>query len=168
MHCCHSNVDHLNRPRVGIAPGHPALTTAIPWHVAGSLLPNTHLHWACTHHTMSKQPQSCIVTPPLTQSVHMQASRAGQIAYTQWTKQQRSCVDAVSTVQKATCGSVLECGALSGKFSFGVQDFQACSSLRTRMVHKTHSNLLLTSKLRSEEAAADATVTASRDLITWA
>ena len=41
-------------------------------------------------------------------------------------------------------------------------------SAKNKHVCRTHTNLKLSSKLRSEEAAADAAVTASRDLVTWA
>ena len=119
MRYCHGTVNHLNRSRVGVAPGHPALTAA-PWHVARALLPNTHFHWACTHDAMSKQPQSCSVTLPLTQPA--QVSRAGQVAYTEWTKQQRSLFYTVSIAPFHA--SVLKCQALSEKFGFGVHNFQ--------------------------------------------
>jgi len=105
MRCCHSNVDHLNRSRVGVAPGHPALTAVTPWHVARALLPNTHLHWACTHHTVSKQPSSCVVTLSLTQPAYMHRDLEQGRLHTQ---NEQNCKDlvliAVSTVQDLTCG----------------------------------------------------------------
>ncbi len=103
MRCCHGNVAHLNRSRVGVAPGHPALTAAIPWHVAWFLLPNTHLHWACANHTMSKQSQSCLVTLPLTQPVYTHRHLEQGRLHTQNGHNSRDIVlAAVSTVQNPT------------------------------------------------------------------
>ena len=136
MRCCHSNVHHLNRSRVGIAPSHPALAAAIPRHVAWSLLPDTHLHWACAHHTMLMQPQSYVVPLPLTQSgihagIYSRADRLHRMDKT------TSCNDAVSTVQKPTCGSVLNCGVF---IQFWGPQLSGMISTKSMHNHQTHTN----------------------------